>query len=91
MSAQLKLTIDLAPLKRLQRKSPKAFDRAQRKAAVQFLNWANNGSKNSAKKPPIRWGVLRGSSSAFIGTQLVTTYSQPGIEGLEYRLCLENA
>ena len=73
---ELKLNMDLKPLKHLQRKSPKAFNEAQKKAAIQFLNWANNGSAKSSRKPPIRWGVLRGSSSAFVGGELVQVFPQ---------------
>lgn len=68
---RLKMTMDLAPLKSLARKSPKAFKQAQKKAAVEFLRWNNTGSAGSSKKPPIRWGVLRGSSSAFVGNEMV--------------------
>jgi len=45
--------------------------------AIAFLNWANLGSKTCTRKPPIRWGVLRGSSSAFVGNKLVIIF--PGI------------
>lgn len=76
MKGSLKLTMNLAPLKRLQKKSPAAFKKAMEKGAIQFLNWANNGSKNESRKPPIRWGVLRGSSSAFVGSKLVQIFSQ---------------
>ena len=69
-----KLRLDLSPLKRLARQSPKLFKEASKKGAVQFLNWANNGSAGSSKKPPIRWGVLRGSSSAFVGNELVNVF-----------------
>lgn len=39
-----------------------------------MLTWMNNGSSNESRKPPIRWGVLRGSSTVFIGNKLVETY-----------------
>ena len=77
----LKNTIDLSPLKGLQQRSPKIFMSAQRKAGIQFLNWANNGSANTSKKPPIRWGVLRGSSSVFRGKFLVKTFDISVKEG----------
>jgi len=72
----MKMTMSLAPLKRLQRKSPQAFQKALKVAAIQFITWANKGSKAEPGTPPIRWGVLRGSSSAFVGSQLVTTFLQ---------------
>ena len=71
MEPNIKATMNFKPLKKLAEKSPKFFALAQRKAGIQFLNWANNGSGNSSKKPPIRWGVLRGSSSVFRGKFLV--------------------
>ncbi len=64
----------LEPLKTLARKSPKAFKKASKKGAIVFLGWANNGSVSSSKKPPIRWGVLRGSSSAFVGSEMVEMF-----------------
>jgi hypothetical protein len=72
----LKMTMRLAPLRRLQKKSPSAFQKAMEKGAIQFINWANNGSSNSSRKPPIRWGVLRGSASAFVGSKLVFVFPQ---------------
>jgi len=74
IKAKLKMTMKLAPLKRLQRQSPKIFQKAMEVAAIQFLTWANAGSKLEKRTPPIRWGVLRGSSSAFVGNKLVTTF-----------------
>lgn len=68
--------MDLSPLKELARKSPRHFKLAMSRAGIQFLNWANNGSTNVSRKPPIRWGVLRGSSSVFIGHELVQIYKQ---------------
>jgi len=72
----IKMTMNLAPLKRLQRKSPEAFNKAMGRGGIQFLTWANVGSKNSTRKPPIRFGVLRGSSSVFIGNELLMVYPQ---------------
>lgn len=77
MSADLKISINLQPLEKLARKSPKAFNSAMKKGAIQFLTWANTGTGVSTKKPQIRWGVLRGSSSAFVGGELVETFEQP--------------
>jgi len=69
-----KLRMDMAPLKRLAKRSPKLFIAAEKKGAIQFLNWANNGSAGSSKTPPIRFGVLRGSSSAFVGNEMVGVF-----------------
>jgi len=76
MEGRIKMRMDLRPLKGLQRRSPKLFAKAMEKGAIQFLNWANNGSKNESRKPPIRWGVLRGSSSGFVGNKLVQIFKQ---------------
>ena len=83
MEGSVKMSMNLAPLKKLQRQSPKLFQEAMEKGAIQFLTWANTGSAKESRKPPIRWGVLRGSSSAFVGNKLVQTYPQnikPGSE-----------
>ena len=76
MEGSIKMRMDLAPLKRLAKESPEKFNKAMKKGAIQFLTWANTGSAKSSKKPPIRWGVLRGSSSAFVGGELVATQEQ---------------
>jgi hypothetical protein len=68
------MRIDLAPLRSLQRRSPRAFNTALKRASIQMLNWANLGSAKSPRKPPIRFGVLRASSSAFVGTEFVASY-----------------
>jgi hypothetical protein len=52
-------------------KSPTAMKTALEKAGIQFLTWANNGSPKESRKPPIRRGFLRGSSSVFRGSKLV--------------------
>ncbi len=74
MQGRIKMRMDLKPLKMLQMKSPKAFQKSMEVAAIQFLTWANKGSKAESRTPPIRWGVLRGSSSAFVGNKLVTIF-----------------
>ena len=74
IGGKLRIHIRMNGLKALQRKSPKLFKDAMKKGAIQFLNWANNGSAKEPRKPPIRWGVLRGSSSAFVGNDLVTVF-----------------
>lgn len=76
INGNIKTSFNFSALKKLQQKSPQAFKKAQIKGAIQFLNWANNGSANESRKPPIRWGVLRGSSSAFVGNHLVQIYPQ---------------
>jgi len=73
---KLKMRSDFRKLERLQRKSPKLFFEAMAKAGIQFLNWCNNGSAKESRKPPIRWGVLRGSSSVFVGNELITSFPQ---------------
>lgn len=76
ITGRLKMTTRMNNLRRLQQKSPKAFRIAMERAAVQFLTWANTGSAKESRKPPIRWGVLRGSSSAFVGDKLVSRFQQ---------------
>jgi hypothetical protein len=39
--------------------------------AVQMMTWMNTGSPNEPLKPPIRFGTLRGSASAFVGSKLI--------------------
>jgi len=64
---------DLSELKKFAKKSSKVFTKAQKKASLQLLTWMNTGSGGTpeSRKPPIRWGILRGSSSAFVGDQKV--------------------
>lgn len=76
INGKIRLSHNFSALKKLQRESPTAFKKAQKKGAIQFLNWANNGSGNESRKPPIKWGVLRGSSSAFVGSTFVKTFPQ---------------
>ena len=64
-------SMDFRKLRKLQRKSPEMFEKAMEKGAIQFLDWANNGSSKESRKPPIREGTLRGSASAFVGNKLV--------------------
>lgn len=73
---KLKVSINLAPLKKLAKQSPKMFSKAMEVGGIQFLTWANTGTGKTPKKPPIRYGVLRGSSSVFVGNKLVTIYQQ---------------
>lgn len=81
MQGSIKMRMDLKPLKRLQQKSPKAFEKSMEVAAIQFLTWCNRGSKAESRTPPIRWGVLRGSSSAFVGNKLVAIYTPHQVGG----------
>lgn len=77
----ISMSMNLSKLKRLQRKSPEKFRTAMERGAIEFLNWANNGSQQETRKPPIRWGVLRGSASAFVGNKLVHIFKQSHTEG----------
>ena len=71
MSKNFKMKFKLKGLHKLMKQSPKAFNKSLAVAGLQFLNWANNRSKNESAKPPIRFGVLRGSSSVFVGNKLI--------------------
>lgn len=76
VNGKIKMKLDLSALDKLARKSPKAFTKAMEKGAIQLLTWMNNGSAKESAKPPIRFGVLRGSSSAFVGNKLVQVFPQ---------------
>ena len=80
-NANLKMSMDLKPLQRLAKQSPKHFRKGMQVAGIQFLTWANMGSKNTSKKPPIRFGILRGSSSVFLGNKLIETFKPPNVTG----------
>ena len=83
MEGRLKITTDFRELEKFQRQSPKNFKKAAKIGAVAFLNWANLGSKNESRKPPIKWGVLRASSSAFVGNELVLIFPGKILSGSE--------
>lgn len=76
MDGKLLISTNLKALNKLVKISEEHFNSAMEKGAIQFLTWCNTGSANASKKPPIRWGVLRGSSSAFVGSKLVLIYPQ---------------
>lgn len=51
---------------------PKGADlKSRQKVALQLLNWSLEGSANESVVPPILDGILRGSGSVFVGSQLV--------------------
>jgi len=69
-----------------------AFFKARQAVALQLLNFTVNGSANEKVVPPIRWGILRGSGSAFVDGTLVgdTKSSNPdGTPNREYK-CPKN-
>lgn len=72
-------------LDKLRKQSPKMFNLAQRAGALQFLTWSNTGTGRVSAKPPIKWGVLRGSSSAFVGSFLVKINAQAILSGATER------
>ena len=76
MKGQLKVRTNLQGLIFLQKRSPVIFHEAMKRGAIQLLTWCNTGSPREARKPPIRFGVLRGSSSAFVGSELVEVFQQ---------------
>lgn len=76
MIGAFKSTIALHGLTFLIKNSNSIFNTAMERGAIQFLTWANVGSTGSPKKPPIKFGVLRGSSSAFVGNKLVSIQPQ---------------
>lgn len=76
MKGKLAVRTDLSALLSLQKKSPALFHEAMKIGAIQLLTWCNVGSSKESRKPPIRFGVLRGSSSAFVGNELVQVFPQ---------------
>lgn len=70
--AKLKIKTNF-DFKKFNRVNKKAFMKALKKGAIQMLDWSANGSSKVQAKPPIRWGVLRASGSAFVGNKLVGT------------------
>ena len=53
---------------------------AMAQVAVQMMTWMNTGSPNEPLKPPIRFGTLRGSASAFVGSRLIGVAPNEGGE-----------
>ena len=76
MATQLRMNVKMAPLKKLIRKDPKNWKEAEKIGGIQFQTWTNTGTGVSSKKPPIRFGVLRGSSSVFVANELVQIFKQ---------------
>ena len=60
----INITKDIGKL--IKKQSDKAMNDGLNVAAIAMLDWFNNGSPNSSATPPIRFGVLRASSSAFV-------------------------
>lgn len=59
-----------------------AMTEAMEKAGIEFIRWCNVGSPNESAVPPIRWAILRGSCSVFVGDKLVSIFQPPeGIDG----------
>ena len=75
MNGKLRMKQDLNGLSSLAKRSPEAFRHGQTVGGIQLLTWANTGSKNTSATPPIRWGVLRGSSSVLLGGKLVKIFN----------------
>lgn len=45
--------------------------KAKAKVGLQLLNWTLEGSNNESVVPPIKDGILRGSGSVFVGSDLI--------------------
>jgi|LSQX01.3.fsa_nt_gb hypothetical protein len=71
----LSFTFDTAgmrtQLNKLKAKRVEDIQFALAQVAIQMLTWMNTGSPNEPLKPPIRFGTLRGSGSAFVGKKLI--------------------
>lgn len=62
--------------------------KARQAVGLQLLNFTVNGSSGETVVPPIRWGVLRGSGSAFVDNVMIgdTKGTYPdGTPNKEYR------
>ena len=70
------MNIKMGPLKKMIRKDPKNWREAEKVGGIQFQTWMNTGTGVSSRKPPIRFGVLRGSSSVFVANELVEIFKQ---------------
>lgn len=75
-SLTIKSTIDVSKMA-----SSKLFPPAQKKAAIQMLDWMANGSAGSPLKPPIRTGVMASSGSAFVNGKLIGVTPNKAKEG----------
>jgi hypothetical protein len=82
MSAELKIT-EKWDFRKLEKMNSIIFKKALKKGAIQLLDWSANGSSKVPDKPPTRWGILKGSGSAFVGGELVgtTTGTNPPNQG----------
>jgi len=78
-----KVRLDMSGLKRIEREFPKGFQAGLRAGALSMLAWANAGSPRESRTPPIRWGILRGSSVAFVAGQIVGTGPPPRVGTIE--------
>jgi len=63
-------------ISKLMKKMPEEMIKALEIAGIQFMTWCNQGSPKQPAKPPIRFGVLRGSSSVFVNSKLISVYNQ---------------
>lgn len=76
------LNFDTAPLEegleQLSKETPEMFQKGLRDAGVWFLTGASTGNDDTGNqaRPPIRYGVLRGSGAVYIGGKLVSEYKQ---------------
>ena len=76
MSEVFTYKADFSKLNAMLKKYDGDAQAALEKVALQMLTWFNNGSPKESAKPPIRFGVLRGSSSAFVGGKHVGDFAQ---------------
>jgi len=67
---------NIVPAAVLQKQSNEKIEKAMAKGALEFIRWCNTGSSKESAVPPIKWGVLRGSTSVFVGKKLVTVWKQ---------------
>lgn len=70
----------LAKLEAVKKAREEDLRYAMAQVAVQMMTWMNTGSPNEPLKPPIRFGTLRGSASAFVGSKLIGVAPSEGGE-----------
>lgn len=75
---RIKSTIDMSAFKS---KSEKTIQGALDRAALAMLEWTEMGAPWNPKQAPIRWGILSGSGSVFVGSRLINTSAKSPRKG----------
>lgn len=80
MSLSFKFSVKpmMAQVAKLEQRRYEDIQFALAQVAIQMMTWMNTGSPAEPLKPPIRFGTLRGSASAFVGKKLIGTAPSEG-------------